>query len=176
MHHWPHAPPHRLLEKGTYMVTGATNDKVLYFNTPERLQFLHDALLKLAKQYSWELQAWAVFANHYHFIAQSPENPKSLSAFISNLHVATAKYINAQDNTPARNVWWQFWDSNLTYQYSYLSRLNYVNQNPVRHGFVDVSTHYHGVQPGWFQQNTPVSFIKTVASFKIDKLNIKDDF
>ena len=62
------------------MVTGATNDKVLYFNTPDRLQFLHDALLKLAKQYSWELQAWAVFANHYHFIAQSPENPKSLSA------------------------------------------------------------------------------------------------
>ena len=88
--HWPHMPCHKLLEKGTYMVTAGTHQKLLHFRTFERLQFLHDNLLELAKGYGWELQAWAVLANHYHFIARSPENPDNLAAFLSELHVKAA--------------------------------------------------------------------------------------
>lgn len=112
---WPHAPPHRGLESGTYMITTGTFNKVLHFHTPERIQFLHDTLLNLAKEYRWNLQAWAVLANHYHFIPQSPEDPRNLSAMISNLHVTTAKFVNMRDNTPNRRVWCQFWDTHLTY-------------------------------------------------------------
>jgi putative transposase len=86
------------------------------FYTPERLEFLQDTLLQLAEKYQWALQAWAIFSNHYHFIAQSPSDPKTLSAFLSNLHVATAKYVNAKDNKPNRQVWWQYWDSLISYQ------------------------------------------------------------
>lgn len=176
MHSWPHAPAHRVLESGTYMVTAGTYNKILHFQTHERLQFLQDTLLQLANQYQWQLQSWAVFANHYHFIAQSPKNPRNLPAFLSHLHVTTATYANKLDNTPNRPVWFQSWDSHITYQYSYLARLNYVNQNPVRHGLVNVATDYPWCSASWFLKTTPASFYKTVNGFKIDKVKVIDDF
>jgi hypothetical protein len=47
MQNWPHSPLHRTLVKGLYMVTAATYQKVLLFNSEQRLQFLHDELLSL---------------------------------------------------------------------------------------------------------------------------------
>ncbi|MDP1880921.1 MAG: hypothetical protein Q8K60_08280 [Parachlamydiaceae bacterium] len=49
---WPHTPPHRLLQKGTYMVTSATYQKIHYFKTMEDLQFLHHSLLAFSNQYN----------------------------------------------------------------------------------------------------------------------------
>ena len=176
MQNWPHSPAHRSLVKETYMITAATYNKVLHFSTDERLQFLHDTLLHLAAEYHWELQAWAVLANHYHFIARSPNNPENLSAFLSNLHVTTARYINQQENLPNRRIWWQYWDSHITFQYSYLARLNYVNQNPVRHGLVNNAEDYPWCSASWFERTTLPAFYKTVCSFKTDTVNVKDDF
>ena len=133
-------------------------------------------MLQLAEDFNWQLQAWAILANHYHFMARSPHNPANLPAFLSNLYVCTAKYVNTQDNMPNRRVWWQYWDSRITYQYSYLARLNYVNQNPVRHGIVQVATAYPWCSAHWFEETTPTSFYKTVSSFKIDRVNVVDDF
>jgi putative transposase len=69
MRHWPHSPIHRLSGTGAYMVTAGTYRKTPFFSSPGRLSFLCDALLQLAELYRWRLQAWAVFPNHYHFIA-----------------------------------------------------------------------------------------------------------
>ncbi|MBA3816406.1 MAG: transposase [Parachlamydiaceae bacterium] len=176
MDNWPHAPLHKTLVSGTYMVTAGTYNKVLHFHTPDRLQFLHDTLLELCKIYNWQLQAWAVLSNHYHFVAQSPQDPKNLSGLISQIHVTTAKYVNAADQTPNRKVWWQYWDSRITYQYSYLARLNYVNQNPVKHGLVGDAIEYPWCSANWFQKSSPTSFCKTVSSFKIDTVKVMDDF
>ena len=53
------------------MVTGATLHKEHIFPTAEKLNLLERELLTLAKQHEWQLEAWAVFVNHYHFIAES---------------------------------------------------------------------------------------------------------
>ena len=66
---WPHAPPHRLSEHGTYIVTSSTYEKAHHFRGAERLDCLERELLSLAKVYGWQLEAWAVFSNHYHFVA-----------------------------------------------------------------------------------------------------------
>jgi putative transposase len=176
MNQWPHAPLHKTLVPGTYMITAATYKKVLHFHSPERLQFLHDTLLHLTKEYQWQLQAWAVFANHYHFIAQSPQDPKNLATLISQLHVTTARYINKTDGTPNRRIWWQYWDSHITYHYSYLARLNYVNNNPVRHGLVNDAQLYPWCSMSWFKATAQSSFVKTVTNFKTDSVNVIDDF
>lgn len=139
---WPHAPPHRLMQPGTYMITAATYNKIHHFNSFDRLKFLHDTLLKLANEYQWNLSAWAVFSNHYHFIGKSPDNASNLKSFLAQLHISTAKYVNCLDEIPQRKVWHQYWDTNLSYQYSYLARLNYVNQNPVKHGLVTNAADY----------------------------------
>src|SRR6188474_3022348 len=70
---WPHAPPHRLGTAGVYYVTARTVDQVLHFRGTKRLTLVRDLLLAMAVKYGWRLEAWAVLANHYHFVAHSPE-------------------------------------------------------------------------------------------------------
>lgn len=173
---WPHAPAHRTLASGTYMVTAATYQKQLYFRRKDSLDFLNEQLLCLAQEYGWELQAWAIFANHYHFIAQSPKNPENLSHFIAHLHVKTAQFVNDLDKTLGRMVWWQYWDTHITRAYSYFPRLKYVMHNPVKHGLVTDPSDYPWCSAHWFESTSPKSFRQVIDTFKIDRLSIPDDF
>ncbi len=75
-----------------------------------------------------------------------------------------------------RKVWFQYWDSRITFERSYLARLNYVHYNPVKHGVTANATNYPWCSAAWFDQNAPTSFVKTVKSFKTDKLKVPDDF
>jgi len=176
MTHWPHAPVHCLDEAGAYMVTSGTYRKAHRFHAPERRTFLQDQLLTLARQYGWALQAWAVFSNHYHFVALSPESPRSLSALTSHLHTVTASRTNRLDKARGRKVWFEYWETHLTFERSYLARLNYVHQNAVRHGLVAVATAYTWCSASWFQRQADPAFFKTVNSFKIDRVKVPDDY
>ena len=80
------------------------------------------------------------------------------------------------NNTAIQGIWWQYWDSHITYPYSYLARLNYVNQNPVRHGLVEDPTEYPWCSANWFQKTASPSFYKTVGTFKTDSVKVLDDF
>ncbi|MEW6202054.1 MAG: transposase [bacterium] len=176
MKQWQHAPVHILDEAGTYMVTAGTYKKQHLFNTPEKIQILHDSLIEFALEAKWELQAWAIFSNHYHFIAISPDNPENLSSFISKLHMVTAKIINQVDRITGRKVWFQYWDSQITFQKSYLARLNYVHDNPVYHGLVNEAEKYPWCSALWFLKTADTAFQNTVRSFKTDHLKVIDDF
>src|SRR5204862_392963 len=68
---WPHAPMHQLSENGTYFVTAGTYLKAHHFRGSDRLRVLHRGLLTVAQEYGWLFEAWAVFSNHYHFVAHS---------------------------------------------------------------------------------------------------------
>ena len=176
MQEWPHAPPHRLLEPGTYMVTASTYQKEHFFKGEDRLAFMQDSLLKYARDYGWKMEAWAVFPNHYHFIASCSEKPESLAAFVKVLHQTTARYINEVDKTPQRQVWFQFWETYLTFAPSFFTRLKYVHHNAVHHGIVKAPEDYPWCSAAWFIRNAPPSFRKTVERFKIDTLKVLDDF
>ena len=117
---WPHAPVHRLTPSGVYMVTAATLRKELLFRGAERLTLLEDRLLSFAKKYNWQLEAWAVFPNHYHFVARSEDGAVNLKRFVIHLHADTARELNRMDQAEGRKVWYNFWDTKLTYQAAYL--------------------------------------------------------
>lgn len=176
MTNWPHAPLHIFNEKGTYIVTGATLQKELLFKKNEELDLLQGALLDLASHYQWQLEAWAIFSNHYHFIAQSPHDPSTLKKWISHLHATTAKQLNLLHQKPGRKIWHQYWDTQLTFQTSYLARLNYVMQNPVKHGLVTSAKDYKWCSMAWFEKNVPKSHFSAVTNVKTDALSIVDDF
>jgi putative transposase len=122
------------------------------------------------------LEAWAVFSNHYHFVARSLPGAIDLGQLIQRLHAVTARELNRLDQTEGRAVWYNFWDTRLTYQYSYLARLNYVHQNPVKHGLVPVANQYRWCSAGWFERVASQSTVKTIYGFKTDKVNLRDDF
>jgi putative transposase len=163
-------------EKGAYIVTGGTADKIHYLNSPARMDFVLDLLFEHALEFGWLLQAWAVLVNHYHFIALSPDNPDSLSQMIGKLHGAIARSINAEDGVSGRQIMYQYWDSHITFQRSYMARLNYVHQNPVHHGIVRKASEYRWCSAAWFERKASAAFVRTVYSFKTDRINVIDDF
>ena len=171
---WPHAPLHRLGNDGVFMVTGATLYKQHVFSGRERLDILERSLLTLAKEYLWQLEAWSAFANHYHIIARANSDVKNLGLFLNHLHGETARKLNTFDSATGREVWYNYWDTKLTYQQSYLARLNYVHQNPVKHGLVLVANQYPWCSAAWFERTASPATVKTIYSFKTDKLKIDD--
>src|SRR6267142_3293961 len=173
---WPHAPIHRIDSDGIYMVTGATLRKVYLFTTAEKLSLLESDLLTLAKQYQWHLEAWSVFFSHYHLIARGQPDASRLDAFLKHLHSDTARKLNRIDDSAGRQVWYNFWDTKLTFERSYLARLNYVHQNPVKHGLVKVASQYAWCSAAWFERTASPAAVKTIYSFKTDKLKIDDDY
>ncbi len=173
---WPHSPVHRLEARGAYIVTAGTYRKQPFFNSAERLRFLCETLLNLAARYEWKLEAWAVFPNHYHFVAASPEKATTLARFISHLHTATAKEVNRRDETSERKVWFQYWDSLITYQRSYLARLNYVHTNAVKHGLVRRPEEYEWCSAGWFQRKAERPFYETVMRMRSERVQVEDEY
>jgi putative transposase len=173
---WHHSPPHRFVPGSTYMITGATLNKEPFFHGPDRLEYLQDQLLAIFKKHGWEIHAWAVFPNHHHLIARAPENGASLSSIIRELHSVTAHTANQLDLASGRQVWFQYWDTCLTFEESWLVRLNYVNNNAVHHGLVANAVNYPYCSATWFQQKADRGFQRKVNSFRYDRLRVIDDF
>jgi putative transposase len=174
---WPHAPPHWLFGPGTYFVTASTFHKRHRFDSPEKLDAVMNLLIGTATEFEWNLRAWALFSNHYHFLAKSPEDgSESLRTWLKEFHRRSAIRVNEIEGVEGRRVWMNFRETLITHQTSYMARLNYVNQNPVRHGLVKDATHYRWCSAGWFEKCASPAFVKSVGRFKIDKLNVEDDY
>ncbi len=176
---WPHAPRHQLSQRGTYFVTVGTYLKDHHFRGAARLRVLHRGLLTVAGKFGWQMEAWAVFSNHYHFVAHSPPteaDAESLSRMLGLLHERTAKGLNKLDKAPGRQVWHNFRDTRLTFEKAYLARLNYTHQNAVKHRLVPVANQYPWCSAAWFERTATPAQIKTIYGFKTDRLQAGDDF
>ena len=173
---WPHAPVHRLADKAVYFVTAGTLHKEHLFNTPEKRDLLEGLLLSHAKRDGWQLEAWVAFANHYHIVARGNPDARNLGEFLHDLHGVSARELNRLDGVRDRQVWFNFRDTKLTVQYSYLARLNYVHQNAVKHKLVAVANQYPWCSAAWFERAASPAQVKTIYGFKIDRVKVEDDF
>ena len=175
---WPHAPPHCFESGKTYIITAGTLRKQKLFNTPQKLDLFAETTLELAANYNLSLQAWAFLNNHYHIVASTEKcsNSFRFGTFLKHLHREIAIRLNTIDETSGRQVMYQFFDTALTFEKSWLARLHYVHHNPVKHGLVRNATDYPWCSAGWFEANAHPAFVKTVKSFKIDRVNVPDDF
>src|SRR5688572_28269932 len=71
---WAHAPCHRFTLGSTYIVTGSTYLKQHLMRAPQRLNGFQNLLFGLVEELSWQLDAWVIFSNHYHFIGRAPDS------------------------------------------------------------------------------------------------------
>ena len=173
---WPHAPVHRLEDAAVYFVTSSTLYKRLLFSGPERLDLLENEALTLANRYNWQLEAWAVFSNHYHLVARGNPESANLSKYLKHLHANSARKLNQIDGKTGRKVWYNFRDTKLTFQKSYLARLNYVHQNAVKHGLVSAANQYRWCSAAWFERTATPAQVQSIYGFKTDQLSIPDDY
>ncbi|HUP61553.1 MAG TPA: hypothetical protein VNA69_14160 [Thermoanaerobaculia bacterium] len=175
MNDWPHAPLHRFQEAGVYFITAATYLKQHFFRTRDALDALRNSLFVEAAKHECWLQAWALFANHYHLIVSCADGER-VRQMLVQLHKDSAIDMNRADGAKGRRVWFQFWDVLLTNERSWLVRLRYTHENAVHHRLVERATNYPWCSASWFERSAPGSFVKTVGRMKIDRVKVYDDF
>ncbi|MFU8781252.1 MAG: hypothetical protein ACNA71_09555, partial [Kiritimatiellia bacterium] len=67
-------------------------------------------------------------------------------------------------------------ETRLTYEKSYLARLNYCHQNAVKHGVVRVANQYPWCSAAWFERTAQPAQVKTIYAFPTDGVNAADDY
>jgi len=172
---WPHAPLHRFGEGGIYFVTGSTRLRQHFYNHAASLDALQTRLFENAKEHDCALQAWSLFSNHYHVVVSCDEGGR-VKQMLNRFHVEAAIDINRHDGVKGRKVWFQYRDTLLTIEASWLARLRYTHENAVHHGIVRVASEYPWCSASWFARTARRSFVKTVSRMKIDRLTVYDDF
>jgi len=172
---WPHAPLHRFNDAGIYFITGATLHKQHFYRSPAALDLLQELLFSLARRYFCELQAWTLFSNHYHLVLVS-DLGEAVHAMLARFHSDAAKALNRLDGVNGRRIWYQFRDTQLTFEKSWLARLKYTHENAVKHRIVADARNYRWCSAGWFEENARPSLVATLRGVKIDRVNVYDDF
>ncbi|HSI73235.1 MAG TPA: transposase [Fimbriimonas sp.] len=173
---WPHAPSRSIAVPGAYIVTSGTYQKVKLCDTEEKLELLTTVLLSSLEDTGWQLQAWSVFANHYHFVGISPDTGLGLTRLMRRIHGISARELNRMDGTLGRTVWYRCWDTKITSSSAHYARLAYVHRNPVKHGLVEDAVHYRWCSAKWLEEQGEPSFVNTIYSFKTDHVKVYDDF
>ena len=173
---YPHNPPHWFVPNAIYFVTGAILHNEYLISDDMRKEFILQTLFERANLLGWNLAAWAILNNHYHFIAQATGDAETLVKLIRQLHSITAIQLNKWDKVSDRQVWSNYWDTCLTYEKSYLARLHYVHLNPVKHGMTEDAMNYPYCSYRWFVKRGDNDLREQVFSQPIDKINILDDF
>ncbi len=171
---WPHAPSKIVTGPGLYIITAGTYQKRHLFHNQDHLRVVEESLFDVALEVGWELQAWALFSNHYHIVGICNEFD-GIRRLTSKFHGRTAQYINKFDETPGRQVWYRCRDTMITNEKSYLARLAYVHNNSRKHLNV-MPEDYEFCSMHWFKTKAERPFCETVLSFPYDDISIDDDF
>jgi putative transposase len=171
-----HTPPHYFVPNAMYMVTGSVLHKQHLLFENSHKEFFLKTLFEKVNLLGWNLEAWAVLHNHYHFISQAPEYPTTLTKLIQQVHSITAIQFDRWDNAPGRQVWQNYWDTCITYEKAYLARMHYIHMNPVKHGLVEDAMLYPYCSYKWFVEQGGDDLKEQVFTQPIDKVNVFDDF
>lgn len=173
---YTHNPPHYFVPNAMYMVTRTILHKQNLLRENRCKEFFLKTLFEKAEGLGWNLQAWAVLHNHYHFISQAPSISTTLAKLIQQVHSITAIQLNRWDHTPGRQVWQNYWDTCITHEKSYLARLRYVHENPIKHGLVESAIDYPYCSYKWFFDQGDNDLKEQVFGQPIDNVNVFDDF
>jgi putative transposase len=171
-----HNPPHYFVPNAMYIVTGAILYNKRLLTDDKRKALVLEILLERCTHWKWELEAWAILENHYHFIARSPEDALTLEILIRQIHSKSAVVLNKLDKTLGRKVWHNYWDTCITLETSYYARLHYVHLNPVKHGLVESAEDYPFCSYRWFLEKADNDFRDAVMNQPIDRVDVVDDF
>ncbi|MDD2656786.1 MAG: hypothetical protein PHQ18_04465 [Patescibacteria group bacterium] len=142
-------PHHIYVEGACYFITGRCLEGKKYFSTFQRKDIFVSVLQNLQRELGIKIYSWVLLDNHYHILCSLGELtfaiPKSnhnisyqstLVKFIKRLHSITSLLINKQDNTPARQIWYQYFDYYIRNKSDFWKHFNYIIKNPFKHGLV----------------------------------------
>lgn len=101
----------------------------------QRLAECEQTLIEICENTETKLSAWCVLPNHYHLLLRT-EKFEEFKSQIKLFHGRTARRFNLEDNQTGRKVWCNFFDRRIKSNRHFWASLNYINHNPVKHGYV----------------------------------------
>jgi len=128
-----HAPAHLQLDRAQYFVTGAIYRRRPLLRDHDVKQYLLETMRDCLAEKAWQLEHWVILDNHYHLMATSALGG-DLPKIFRKLHVLSARYILDRQHSELP-IWWNYWDYCPRDERDYYVRLNYLLNNPVKHGY-----------------------------------------
>lgn len=118
----------------TYLITAANYEHKHIMEKESRRKEFQEKILALCENANSEVYCWCVLSNHYHLLLKTEIG--QLSDSLSKLHRGTSIQWNKEDATPGRKVWHRFSDRAIRSGSHFWATVNYINSNPVKHGYV----------------------------------------
>lgn len=131
-----HSPPH-LEFRGflSFIITAACYEHAhLIGKNPERMREFEREILEACQEKDTKIFAWCILPNHYHILVRTGSIGQ-LRINIGRLHGRTARFWNLEDDQKGRKVWFNYFDRDLRSRRHFWASLNYINHNPVFHGY-----------------------------------------
>ncbi len=127
-------PAHLFVDDTEYFITGAIYKKRHLLEESAIKNHLLELLQIYFEEYNWELHHWVILDNHYHILGKSQKG-SDLTNIFKKCHSRSAIFIRQHTNC-SKPVWWNYWDYCPRNEPDYMTRLNYLLLNPVKHGYV----------------------------------------
>ncbi len=133
-----HSPPHREFEGDvTFIITAACFEQApIIGKSSGRMAECERDLLEICEGLNAKIFAWCILPNHYHLLVRS-EKIKGLRKEIGRFHGRSSRIWNQEDNAPGRKIWFNFFDRDMKSARHFWASVNYLNNNPVKHGYVN---------------------------------------
>ena len=175
---YQHTPAHYFKSNSTYMLTGATYKKIKLLKGDEPKIIFYNSLKKGCENYNWKIIAWVILDNHYHIMLRAPEKADTLSNLVRDLHKFTALWMKKNIGVAKylKRVWYNYWDTCITYEKSFLARINYIHHNPVKHGYVECALEYPFGSYYEAYRERGKMWIENEKNYPWDNVNVYDDF
>lgn len=128
-------PPHIYLDDQWYFLTASVLNHRPILRPRQHKLCLRDYLRNLVIEYDFRFKAWVILDDHYHLLLRIRLG-RDLGRFFGRLHASTSKQFNIWDQTPGRQVWYNYWDTCIRNERDLWTHFNYAHYNPVKHGYV----------------------------------------
>ena len=129
-----HNPAHLFVDDSPYFITGSIYQKRALLCSNAIKDYLLATIQQCFDEKGWLLNNWVIRGNHYHLLGIS-KNGANLSRIFGKIHMLSAKLIGAKQHTE-KPIWWNYWDYCPRDDRDYFTRLNYLLNNPIKHGYV----------------------------------------
>ncbi len=127
-------PAHLLLDNTAYFITASIYQKRNLLANPIIKERLITTIHAGFASKNWQLKEWVILDNHYHLLAISDKG-SDLNKIMGKIHTQSAQYIHTETYAE-KPIWWNYWDYCPRNERDYYIRLNYLYNNPVKHGLV----------------------------------------
>jgi len=121
----------------SHFLTFSCYRRMQLFNAA-RLDLLLDALEKIRQDYSLRIYGYVGMPEHVHLLVSEPELVTlSLATAVQALKLSVVRRARHVDGSPVERLWQRrYYDHNVRSYTSFLGKLRYLHNNPVKRGLV----------------------------------------